>query len=247
MKIKEIYDFLDFIAPFNTAEEWDNCGLSVGSLDNDFTKILVALDVTEEVINEALELGAEVVATHHPLIFAPLTKIESDSLVYKAVKSGVSFISSHTCLDKTAGGVNDCLAVRIGLKNIRHSDVDGFLKLGDVDPVSAEDFALIIKENLNTSVNFVSSEKPIKTVAVCSGGGGDLINAAAEIGADALVTGEAKHHEFLEAKRLGVALFAAGHYETEVVVLEFLRKSLALQFDGVEVFVSKSVSPTKSV
>ncbi len=247
MKIKEVYDFLDFIAPFDTAEEWDNCGLSVGSLKNDFNKILVALDVTEEVIDEAVEIGAELVVTHHPLIFTPLTKVEGESLVYKAVNSGVTFISSHTCLDKTAGGVNDCLAVRIGLKNIRHSGVDGFLKLGDVDPVSAENFALQIKETLDASVNFVSSSKPIETVAFCSGGGGDLIKAAAEIGADALVTGEAKHHEFLEAKRLGVALFAAGHYETEVVVLEFLRKSLALQFDGVEVFVLNSVSPTKSV
>lgn len=247
MKIKKIYDFLDFIAPFKTAEEWDNCGLSVGSLNDDFTKILVALDVTEEVIDEALELGAEVVVTHHPLIFTPLTKIESDSLVYKAVKSGITFISSHTCLDKTVGGVNDCLAVRIGLNNIRHSGLDDFLKLGDVDPISAEDFALQIKENLNTSVNFAGCNKSIKTVAVCSGGGGDLINAAAEAGADAFVTGEAKHHEFLEAKRLGVSLFTARHFETEVVVLEFLRKSLALQFEGVEVIVSKSVPPTKCV
>lgn len=247
MKIKEVYDFLDFIAPFNTAEEWDNCGLSVGSLQNDFTKILVALDVTEEVIDEAIKFGAELVVTHHPLIFNPVSKIESDSLVYKAVKSGVTFISSHTCLDKTAGGVNDCLAVRIGLKNVRHSGVDGFLKLGDIDPISAEDFALQIKESLNTSVNFTTCSKPIKTVALCSGGGGDLITTAAGIGADALVTGEAKHHEFLEAKRLDVALFAAGHFETEVVVLEFLRKSLALQFENAKVIVSKSVSPTKNV
>ena len=247
MKIKEVYDFLDFIAPFNSAEEWDNCGLSVGSLQNDFTKILVALDVTEEVIDEAVKIGAELVVTHHPLIFSPLSKIESGSLVYKAVKSGVTFISSHTCLDKSAGGVNDCLAVKIGLKNIRHSGVDGFLKLGDIDPISAEDFALQIKENLNTGVDFTICSKLIKTVALCSGGGGDFITMAAEIGADALVTGEAKHHEFLEAKRLDVALFAAGHYETEAVVLEFLRKSLALQFEDAEVVVSKSVSPTKIV
>lgn len=247
MKIKEVYDFLDFIAPFNTAEEWDNCGLSVGSLENDFTKILVALDVTEEVIDEAVKNGAELVVTHHPLIFTPVSKIESDSLIYKAVKSGVTFISSHTCLDKTAGGVNECLAVKIGLKNIRHSGVDSFLKLGDIDPISAEDFALQIKESLNTSVNFTTCSKTIKTVAFCSGGGGDLITVAAEIGADALVTGEAKHHEFLEAKHLDVALFAAGHFETEVVVLEFLRKSLALQFENTEVIVSKSVSPTKIV
>ena len=180
------------------------------------------------------------------MIFAPLTSVESDSLVYKAVKSGVTFISSHTCLDKAIGGVNECLAVRIGLKNVRRSSVDDFLRVGDIDSVSSEDFAFKIKEALNTGVKAATISKKIKTVAVCSGGGGDLIKVAAEIGADALVTGEAKHHEFLEAKRLGIALFAAGHYETEAVVLEFLRKSLALQFDGVEVMISEGVSPTNN-
>lgn len=237
MKIKEIYDFLDFIAPFDTAAEWDNCGLSVGSLDNDVTKVLIALDVTDGVIERAVETGAELVLTHHPLIFNPVSRIDGDSLIYKAVKSGVTFISSHTCLDKAIGGVNDCLARKVGVKNIRNSQIDEFLKIGEIKPCKASEFAEIVKNALGGKVAFTDNGKTIKTVALCSGAGGDLIEAAATEGADALLTGEAKHHEYLEAKRLGVALFDAGHYETEVVVCEFLRKVIEGQFDGLKVEV----------
>ena len=114
MTVKDIYDFLDSIAPFDTAEEWDNCGLSVGSFDKKAEKIYIALDVTEDVLEDALSFGADLVITHHPLIFNPVSQITSDSLVYKAVASGMSFVASHTCLDKAAGGVNDCLAKKSG-------------------------------------------------------------------------------------------------------------------------------------
>lgn len=247
MKIKEVYDFLDFIAPFNTAAEWDNCGLSVGSLENEVTKILVALDVTEGLIEEAVKTGAELVVTHHPLIFTPVSQIESESLVYKAVKSGVTFISSHTCLDKAIGGVNDCLAVKVGIKNVQTSETDGCLKTGEIEPCSASEFAKTIKNALGGKVAFTDNGKEIKKVAFCSGAGGDFINAAADLGADALLTGEAKHHEYLEANRLGIALFDAGHYETEVVVCEFLRKSLDLQFDSAEVLIYDEKPPVKYI
>ncbi len=247
MKIKEVYDFLDFIAPFNTAAEWDNCGLSVGSLGNDVTKILVALDVTGGLIDEAVRTGAELVVTHHPLIFTPASQIESESLIYKAVKSGVTFISSHTCLDKAVGGVNDCLARKVGIKNVHQTEIDEFLKVGEIELCKASEFAQIIKNALGGKVAFTDNGREIKTVAFCSGGGGDLINAAAEIGADALLTGEAKHHEYLEANRLGVALFDAGHYETEVVVCEFLRKSLDIQFDDTEVLLYEEKPPVNYI
>lgn len=247
MKIKEVYDFLDFIAPFKTSAEWDNCGLAVGSLDNDFTKILVALDVTDEVIDEALKIGAELVITHHPLIFNPVAQVESDSLLYKAVKSGISFISSHTCLDKAIGGVNDCLARKAGIRNVQHETVDEFLKTGEIEPCTVTEFAEKIKASLGGAVAFTDNGKTIKNVAFCSGGGGDLINAAAVIRADALLTGEAKHHEYLEAKRLGVALITAGHYETEVIVCDYLYDLLTKQFDDAEIVVFKGKSPVNYV
>lgn len=247
MKIKEAYDFLDFVAPFKTSAEWDNCGLSVGSLENEFTKILVALDVTDEVIDEAVKIGAELVVTHHPLIFNPVSLVESNSLLYKAVKSGITFISSHTCLDKAIGGVNDCLARKAGIVNVQHKTIDEFLKIGDVEPCTVKEFAEKIKESLGSAVAFTDNGKTIKRVAFCSGGGGDLIGAAAAMGADALLTGEAKHHEYLEAERLGVALITAGHYETEVIACDYLYDLLAKQFDNAEVVVFKDKSPVRYV
>ncbi|MBQ8183501.1 MAG: Nif3-like dinuclear metal center hexameric protein [Clostridia bacterium] len=247
MKVKDVYDFLDFIAPFNTAAQWDNCGLSVGSFDSDVSKILVALDVTDEVIDEALKIGAELVVTHHPLIFTPVSQVESKSLLYKAVKSGVNFISSHTCLDSAIGGVNDCLADKAGIKNICTTSVDTCLKVGDIEPCTPSVYAHKLKEALGGKIAFTDNGKTISKIAFCSGGGGDFINAVADLGVDAFLTGEAKHHEYLEAKRSGIALFAAGHYETEVVVCEFLKKSLELQFENTEVVAFEGKAPVNYI
>lgn len=235
MKIKEIYDFLNEIAPFETAAQWDNTGLCVGSLGKEVDKVILSLDVTTDVINKAEQTGAQLVLTHHPLIFDGIKNIEEDSLVYTAVKSGITFLSSHTCLDKATGGVNDCLANAVGIKNLCCSEIDEFLKIGDIEPSSAEDFANKIKKVLGGKVSFTDSGKTISKVALCSGSGGDLVFAAAQEGADAFLTGEAKHHEMLASKELGISLFAAGHYETENIVLDYLKKSLESEFEGLQV------------
>ena len=235
MIIKEIYDFLDSIAPFETAAPWDNTGLCVGSLENTVSKVLLSLDVTNDVIKKAEETGAELILTHHPLIFDGVKSIEEGTVIYNAVKSGKTYISSHTCLDKARGGVNDCLANMVGIKKLRNSDIDEFLKIGEIEPVDADAFADKIKSALGGKVAYTDSGKVIKRVAVCSGSGGDLISAAAVEGADALLTGEAKHHEMLASNELGISLFVAGHYETENIVLEYLKKSLESEFEGLQV------------
>ena len=231
MKIKEIYDFLDFAAPFNTAAEWDNCGLSVGSLDADVKKVVIALDVTSEIIDFALLQKAELVITHHPLIFHPVKSVESDTLLSKAVKSGITFISSHTCLDKAVGGVNDCLARKVGLKNTEFTNVE-FLKIGETEACTAEQFAKVLKTALGGAVRYNDSGKPIQKVAFCSGSGGDFTAEAAAVGADALLTGDASYRDFLNAAQNGISLFAAGHYETENPVCEHLYNLLSEQFEG---------------
>ena len=248
MKIKEIYNYLDTIAPFDTAAEWDNCGLSVGSLDSDVNKVLVALDVTNDVINTAVNCGAQLVITHHPLLFAPVAQIEANSLVYKAVKSGVTFLAAHTNLDIATGGVNDCLARKVGITNLKQSQVDEFLKIGEIDPCTPQEFALRVKNALGGKVSFTENNTMIKTVALCSGGGGDLIDAAHREGADAFLTGEAKHHEFLYSKDFGISMFVAGHFETENVVCEYLYNSLNKKFgDKVEIKASDLKNPVNHI
>ena len=157
MKIKDIYDYLDTIAPFDSAAEWDNCGLSVGSLDSDVTKVIIALDVTDDVIDTAARESAQLVITHHPLLFAPVAQIKTDSLVYKAVKSGVTFIAAHTNLDKASGGVNDCLAKKVGVSDLRQSGVDEFLKIGEIEPCTPQEFALKVKNALGGKVSFTDN------------------------------------------------------------------------------------------
>lgn len=245
MQIKAIYDFLDEIAPFDTAADFDNCGLSVGSLKKDVSKILIALDVTSEVIEEAKSMGAELVITHHPLIFTPVSSVDADTLLYKAVASGITFIASHTCLDKAVGGVNHCLADKVGITSLTDCPEDEFLKMGDIEPMTADEFAKKIKSALGGKVSYTDSGKVIEKVALCSGSGGDLVRAAALAGADALLTGEAKHHELLDSREAGISLFAAGHYETEVVVCEYLANSIRSCFADIEVSVSKAEAPIK--
>lgn len=248
MTVKDIYDFLNSIAPFDTAEEWDNCGLSVGSFEKNTEKIYIALDVTEDVIKDALSFGADLVVTHHPLIFDPLSKISSDSLVYKAVRSGMSFIASHTCLDKARGGVNDCLAKKVGIENLKTAEGDGFLKYGEITPCGAREFAERIKSALGGAVSFTDSGKTIKTVALCSGSGGDLVFEAKSVGADALLTGEAKHHEYLLSKSAGISLFVAGHYETENIVCDYLGEQLSNAFKNeIQVKISDLKNPVNHI
>ena len=248
MKVKEIYSFLDKIAPFNTAAEWDNCGLSVGSLDTEVTKILVALDVTADVIKEAKDMGAELVLTHHPLIFNPVSSVPCDSLVYKAVESGITFVSSHTCLDVSPVGVNACLGEKTGVKNLTRLHGESFLFMGEVEEQTSKSFAESVKSALGGAVTCTLSHKTVKRVAICSGAGGDLIAEASQAGADVLLTGEAKHHEYLLSVQLGVSLVVAGHYETENIICQHLCDLLTDEFkDEIQVQVSKTPSPCEYI
>lgn len=232
--VKDIYSYLDFIAPFSSAAPWDNTGISVGDVNKSVKKVMLSLDVTGEVIDEAIKENVDVVITHHPMIFNAVKSVTSDTLLYKAISSGITFISSHTCLDIAKDGVNDCLANAIGIKNVVASEEDVFLKIGEIEEKTEDEFVSLLKEKLNCKVLYNSTGNNIKKVAFCSGAGGDLFALANEMGADALVTGEAKYHEFLDATISNITIFSCGHFETEIVVIDALIKKLKKQFKDVE-------------
>lgn len=237
--VKDIYEFLDKEAPFSTSAPWDNAGLLVGDKDKQVKKVMLSLDVTGDVIDEATKNQVDLIITHHPLIFDPVKSIASDTLLYKAVSSGISFISSHTCLDIAEDGVNDCLAKVVGIKNIQSIEEDVFLKIGEIEEKTEDEFVFLLKEKLSCNVLYNSTGNNIKKVAFCSGSGGDLWNLAKSCGADALLTGEAKYHEFLDASFNSITIFACGHFETEIIVIDTLKEKLEKEFKDVEFFKSK--------
>lgn len=213
-----IWECINRIAPFETAEEWDNVGLLVGNPDDRVNGVLVALDVTPGALAAAQAVGANLILTHHPLIFEPLRRLDSNSLAYQLAAAHIGVLSAHTNLDKAAGGVNDTLANRLGLQDVRPAP-DGMSRIGCL-PAAVElaDFAQQVAACLDTPVR-VAGNGPVRTVAVCGGSGGDCIPALAPL-ADAFVTGEIRHHQWLSDA--GPALIEAGHYATEAPVIDTL-------------------------
>lgn len=204
-------------APFETAEAWDNSGLSVGSEQSTVTKAVVALDVTEAALQYAVAEHADVFITHHPLIFNPLTSLSSESLVYRLAASGIAALSAHTNLDKAVGGVNDCLAEQLGLHAV-YTAPDGISRIGTLQSaLSAAAFAEYAAQCLHSPVRVRGGTGPVRTVALCGGGAADLVLPLLQT-ADAALTGEVKHHEWL-AVPAAKTLVDGGHYATEIAVI----------------------------
>ena len=230
-----LYGKLDELAPFRTQEKWDNSGLLAGDPDTEVTKALLVLDITPEAVEEAARLGAQLIISHHPVIFHPLKALEPGTAPTLLARRGIAAICSHTCLDKAL--VNDCLAAALGLEEVLPfaAGEDGIPmgRIGTVPrAVSPAEFAAAAAERLGAPVRYNRGGRIIRRVAVLGGAGGDLIGEAAATGA--LVAGEAKHHEYLDAARLGITLFDGTHYATERVVLAPLAKRLSAAFPEVE-------------
>ena len=233
MTIRDLLAALQEKAPFETAEEWDNTGLAVGSETMPMTKAVVALDATEEALQVAIAVGADVIITHHPLLFEPLKTLSAESLPYRLAAAGIAAVSVHTNLDKAVGGVNDCLAEQLELQDVTISP-DGMSRIGTLpEELSPSAFTDYVAEHLNASVRVKKGTSPIRTVALCGGAGAELVLPLLET-ADAAVTGELKHHEWL-AVPADKTMVDGGHYATEVVVLPRLCKWLCEAFPNVSV------------
>ena len=235
-KIKDIIAFVESFAPLNSAMEFDNVGLLIGSGNSEVTRVLVALDITDEVISEAVENAAQLIISHHPVIFEPIKNVETDSAVYKLIKNNLSALCLHTNLDLSpVFGVNTCLAEAVGVKSGEFVEGE-CLYIGVLDEaVSNREFAEKVKSALSCKgLRYTLGEKAVKRIAICSGSGGDLAPLAAQLGADVLLTGEIKHSQIIAANHCGIAVVDAGHFKTEDIVIEPLCEKLGSEFKDVE-------------
>lgn len=233
MTVQTIYEYIDSRAPFATAEDWDNPGLLVGSGAQPVHGVVVALDATPGALQTAKAVGADLIVTHHPVIFAPLRRLEQDSMPYQLASAGISLIAAHTNLDKAPGGVNDTLAARLGLTAVTVAP-DGMCRIGTLPtPMDSAALASHTAQVLEAAVR-VCGNRQISTVALCGGGGGEFIPELAGQ-ADAFITGEVKHHQWLDAAQTDMTVIEAGHYATEVPVVDTLCSWLSAAFPGLPV------------
>lgn len=231
--VQHLYEYLDSLAPFSAQMPWDNSGFLVGDPQKEVRVCVLAMDVTADVIRYAQSVGAQLIITHHPVIFAPIKRVTADTLVYRLIRADISVISAHTNLDLAEGGVNDMLAETLGLRNIRpFENEDQIGRIGDLPEVmTPAEFAAYTKEKLGVTADVAYvGENAVRTVALVGGAGSDYIAAAVKAGADGYVTGEVKHHEWMAAQDMPITVVSAGHHATEDVVFAPLIAKLAEKF-----------------
>lgn len=246
MLVSDIFKCIDELAPFNTCEEFDNVGLLVGDAQKNVKNVLIALDLTTGVLNQAKNINAELIITHHPIIFKPLKHIYSDDLIAQIINSGISVICAHTNLDKANDGVNDVLAEILELKDVKVLENSlGYGRIGRLNKkLSCDSFIKHVSNKLSTSVRATRFDGYVETVAVLGGSGEFAWSDAKKSGADAFVTGESKHHIFIEAKHNNFCFVEAGHFETEVLVCKALKDKLQDEFENrVNFVVANQESP----
>lgn len=228
MKVIDVYNAVNEIAPFDNCCDWDNSGLICGSMDEDVTGVLVTLDADRYALEMALKNGCNVVVSHHPIIWDALKRVTDGEIVYHYILNGISVISAHTCLDAATDGINDILADMMGMEDRKPFMCDG-IGLGRYGKVTDEGIQSLISK-IGTRADCVMS-RPVQYAAVIGGAGGSELRDALVLGCDTLVTGEAKHDRFVDAENLGINLIVLGHYETEAVIVQPLCNKLSGMLD----------------
>ncbi|MCL2486183.1 MAG: Nif3-like dinuclear metal center hexameric protein [Oscillospiraceae bacterium] len=246
--VLDIYEFINTIAPYETQAGFDNSGILVGDINGPVISAMLALDVTGDVIRQAQEAGCQLIISHHPVMINPIRRLPADSIEYRLANAGIALISAHTNLDVAKGGVNYCLASQLGLLGLETVDGADFGIMAWLPtPMSPRDLAELVRDRLGCgSVGYVEGlDDEIERVAIICGSGGASIKQMIDIGAQAVITGEAKHNEQREAQERGNTLVMAGHFPTENVVVEPLCARLREQFPGVSFVMAEQTAPMK--
>ena len=252
--VKEVYKTLDSWAPFETQMSFDNAGLLVGHENREVTSVLVALDVTQSVVEEAAALGCNLIVAHHPVIFEPVRTLTDSNptgrVLLTMVEQGIAAICAHTNLDAAQGGVNCALARKLELTEIGQLHPDGVDEQGreygigrvgmaHTSGLSVQEYAAFVKEKLNTSsVRFVDTGKPVTKVAVGGGSCADGMLEALDAGCDTFVTADVKYNQFWDARDLSMTIIDAGHFYTENPVVKVLADKLTAAFPEIKVMIS---------
>ena len=223
--VQQVYEVMQRLAPPELAEHWDNPGLLV-DCGGEVRRVLVTLDITPEVVAEAMAKQCTVIVAHHPVIFDPLRRVTAEDVPAMLLQNGISAICMHTNLDAAPGGVNDVLADLLRIEN-RRDFADNCGRIGTLNvPTTAQQLAETCSRMLHTHCKFVEADHPVEKLAEVSGAGGSYLQQAIDEGADCLVTGEAAHHIAILAKQKGVGLVVAGHWGTEHPVVFALADAL---------------------
>lgn len=243
-KIADIYEYLCNLAPLELQMSFDNSGFQIGRKDKEINKVLLALDVTDAVAEEADELGAGLIISHHPLLFSAVKSIDGSDpageRLLRLIENGIAVISMHTNLDIAEGGVNDVLMRLLGAEPDGALDSEGCGRIGEYkQPFELSDFIKLCQDKLKVNgIRFYDAGKKVCKLAVMGGAGGDCLEDAYNKGCDTYLTADIKYHQFLRAQELGINLIDADHFCTENPVIPALREKLTEQFKDIEFIAS---------
>ena len=262
VKIYQVVDALEHYAPLPLQEGYDNAGLQVGLTEAvEVSGALLCLDVTEDVVDEAIRKGCNLIVSHHPLIFRKLARISDENYVQrtvrKAIKNDIAIVSMHTNMDAAKGGVNFKIAEKLGLRNLRffggEKEIDGVKGgegvIGEItdetdtlhaDGIAADDLVLMLRERFHAECVQCNQllRRPIRKVALCGGAGSFLLDAAIAAGADAFITGEMHYHEFFGHEQ-EIQICVIGHYQSEQFTSEIFRSIITEKCPGVKCEISE--------
>ena len=238
MKIKDITDRIESFAPLSLQESYDNAGLIVGRANDTLRGgVLIAVDVTDEVIDEAIELGCGMIVTHHPIVFQPLKRFNSASLVERcverAIKHDIALYACHTNLDSAPNGMSWRLGQLLGVQNMQTLEPTGegvgFGTVGNLEnPMAVEEFFALLRTTLGCeAVRHSKVVKPtVQRIAICTGAGASMVEQAAASGCDVYVTADVKYNQYYLPDGRFV-LCDVGHFESEFCAVELLFDILA--------------------
>lgn len=245
MKCEELTVKLERLAPLSCACDWDNVGLLAGRSDKEVKKVFIALDATDEVIEEAVLWGADMLVTHHPLIFKPLKQINDKDFIgrrlIKLIRHDIAYYAMHTNFDAAPGCMADAAAIRLGLTDMRILEQEGLMAGGETpygigktgylkEEMTVREVAGLVKERFKLPFLTLYGEEaidgPLRFIGISPGSGGSMIKSALKAGVKVLVTGDIGHHNGIDAAANGMAVIDAGHYGLEYLFLDFVEDYL---------------------